>query len=100
MNPKRVLIVDDNAFILKSFSMVLSAHGYHPLMARDGGEAACLVARERPELVLLDINFPPDVGHGGGVPWDGFLIMDWLRRMEEARQKNKRVTSQHLTIEA
>jgi CheY-like chemotaxis protein len=36
-------------------------------------------------LILLDLIFPPDVGHGGGIAWDGFLIIDWLRRMEEAK---------------
>jgi CheY-like chemotaxis protein len=36
-------------------------------------------------LILLDINFPPDVAHGGGVAGDGFLIMEWLKRMEEAK---------------
>jgi DNA-binding response OmpR family regulator len=25
------------------------------------------------------------VSHGGGVPWDGFLIMNWLKRLEEAK---------------
>jgi len=25
------------------------------------------------------------VAHGDGVSWDGFLIMEWIRRMEEAR---------------
>jgi len=34
---------------------------------------------------LLDISFPPDVAHGGGVPWDGFIIIEWLRRIEEAK---------------
>jgi CheY-like chemotaxis protein len=86
MNGKRVLIVDDNPAILKSLSFLLAAQGYQPSIARDGGEAACAVCRERPDLILLDINFPADVGHGGGVPWDGFLIMGWLRKMEEARE--------------
>ncbi|MGH7967652.1 MAG: response regulator, partial [Limisphaerales bacterium] len=44
-----------------------------------------IVRRDHPDLILLDINFPPDVSHGGGVAWDGFLILDWLRRMEEAK---------------
>jgi two-component system cell cycle response regulator len=55
------------------------------LTADNGGEAVRLARAEQPDLILLDINFPPDVGHGGGVAWDGFLIMDWLRRMDEAK---------------
>src|SRR6185369_6044515 len=75
---------DDNRILLKVDSSKLKAHGYHTLTALDGGEAISTVRRERPDLILLDINFPPDVAHGGGVAWDGFLIMSWLRRMDEA----------------
>jgi CheY-like chemotaxis protein len=55
------------------------------LTAADGASAVSTVRRERPDLVLLDISFPPDVAHGGGVAWDGFLIMNWLRRIDEAK---------------
>jgi CheY-like chemotaxis protein len=41
------------------------------------------VRREKPDLVLLDISFPPDVG---GVSWDGFRIMDWLHRVDETKK--------------
>ena len=85
MNPKKILIADDNRIILKTVSTKISANGYRVLTAVDGGEAISTVRREKPDLILLDINFPPDVAHGGGVSWDGFLIMDWLRRMDEAK---------------
>ena len=35
----------------------------------------------QPDLIIVDLLFAPDVGHGGGVSWDGFLIVDWFRRM-------------------
>lgn len=82
---KKILIVDDNAVILKGMAAKLRQGGYEPLTAQDGGEAMNAVRRHRPDLILLDLNFPPDVGHGGGVAWDGFLIISWLRRMEEAQ---------------
>ncbi len=85
MNRKKILIVDDNAIFLKAVSMKLSASGYDVLTAEDGGSAVSLARREKPDLILLDISFPPDVAHGGGVPWDGFLIMSWLRRMDELK---------------
>src|SRR5207249_663001 len=37
-----------------------------------------------PDLILLDLNFPPDVANGGGLGWDGFLILRWLRRTRGA----------------
>jgi two-component system KDP operon response regulator KdpE len=84
MSGKRILIVDDSPIILRALSLKLKSEGYQPLTAADGGEAVSLVRREKPDLILLDIGFPPDVAHGGGVPWDGFLIMQWLQRMDEA----------------
>jgi DNA-binding response OmpR family regulator len=83
-NGKTVLIVDDSQIVLKTLSNRLRAEGYGVLTAADGSTAVSTVRRERPDLILLDINFPPDVGHGGGVAWDGFLILNWLRRMDEA----------------
>src|SRR5689334_12871467 len=77
---KKILIVDDSLIILKTLSIKLKAAGYQVFTAVDGSEAVSTVRRERPHLILLDIGFPPDVGHGGGVAWDGFLIMTWLRR--------------------
>jgi two-component system, OmpR family, KDP operon response regulator KdpE len=85
MNRKKILVVDDSLLILKLMSMKLTANGYDVVTAEDGGAAVSAVRTERPDLILLDLSFPPDVAHGGGVAWDGFLIMTWLRRLEEAK---------------
>jgi CheY-like chemotaxis protein len=85
MSQKKILIVDDSAVISKSLSITLNSNGYEVLVAQDGSEAVGIVRREKPDLILLDINLPPDVGHGGGIAWDGFLIMDWVRRIDEAK---------------
>ena len=85
MNPKRILIVDDSPILVKALSNVLSGAGYEVLKAQDGSDAVSIARREHPDLMLLDITFPPDVAHGGGIPWDGFLIMSWIRRMPECR---------------
>ena len=83
MNRKKILVVDDNKVILKAVSMQLTASGYEVLTAEDGSAALSTARYERPALILLDVGFPADVAHGGGVPWDGFRIIDWLRRGEE-----------------
>jgi CheY-like chemotaxis protein len=85
MNGKKILVVDDSPIIRKTFTMKLQSCGYEVLNAEDGSGAVSLARHEKPDLILLDISFPPDVAHGGGVAWDGFLIMNWLSRMEEAR---------------
>jgi len=83
--PRKILVVDDDAIILKTLCFKLKAAGYEVCTALDGGTAVSAVRKEKPDLILLDISFPPDVAHGGGVPWDGFMIIDWLRRLEEAK---------------
>ena len=85
MAQKKILIVDDDPILLRSLTRLLNDAGYDILTATDGSEAVSTARREKPDLILLDILFPPDVGNGGGVSWDGFLIMDWLRRQEETK---------------
>lgn len=85
MNRKKILIVDDNRVVVRALSMKLKTNGYDVLTAEDGSEAVSTTRKQKPDLIVLDISFPPDVAHGGGVPWDGFLIMEWLRRLDEAQ---------------
>src|SRR6516162_10028083 len=68
-NVRRILVVDDDKLILKTTSFKLKAAGYEVLTAEDGGSAIRQVRQLRPDVILLDLNFPPDVGHGGGIPW-------------------------------
>jgi CheY-like chemotaxis protein len=80
---KKILVVDDNEIILKTISLKLQGAGYKVVTALDGSEAVAAARKENPDLILLDITFPPDVG---GVEWDGFRIMEWFRRMEAIKK--------------
>ena len=80
---QKILVIDDNEIILKTTSMKLQSSGYQVFTALDGSEGVALVRKEKPNLVLLDITFPADVG---GVSWDGFRIMDWLHRVDETKK--------------
>jgi CheY-like chemotaxis protein len=81
---KKILVVDDDRIILKTLTIALSCKGYQVLTAIDGPGAVSMVSRERPDLILLDLNFPPDAANVGGALQDGFFIIEWLRRMGEA----------------
>src|SRR5258708_19375007 len=83
LKKKKILVVDDNEIILKTISLRLQGAGYEVVTALDGSEAVSAARKEAPDLVLLDISFPPDVG---GVEWDGFRIMEWFRRMENVKK--------------
>ena len=80
---KKLLVVDDNEVIVKTISVKLKSAGFQVFAALDGAEAVALVRKEKPDLILLDLGFPPDIG---GVPWDGFRIMEWLRRVDESKK--------------
>lgn len=73
--------MDDDAVVIRALSIKLKANGYEVLTAMDGAGAVKAVRTQRPDLILLDITFPSDVNT---VSWDGFLIMEWFKRLEEA----------------
>jgi CheY-like chemotaxis protein len=81
---KTILVVDDNKFILKAMSVMLAAKGYRVLVAESGAETIGILGREHPDLILLDLDFPPDLGNIGASLRDGFLILDWARRFGTA----------------
>jgi two-component system chemotaxis response regulator CheY len=56
---KRVLIVDDDPFIRRLIATTLEdVTHFELLQAGDGEEALAVAARERPDLVFLDIDMP------------------------------------------
>jgi CheY-like chemotaxis protein len=85
MSQKKILVVDDDKIIVRITASVLSGAGYEVTTAEDGAAAVAKARTVHPHLIVLDMMFPPDVAHGGGVPWDGFLIIAWLRRIEECK---------------
>ncbi len=83
---KKILVVDDNKVVLKAMYFSLTSQGYRVLMAETGSETITLLRKDRPDLILLDLDFPPDAGNIGGNLRDGFLIIDWARRMCDAEK--------------
>ena len=80
---KKILIVDDNEIVIKTITLKLQGAGYNVIAAMDGSEAVALARKESPDLILLDISFPADVG---SVQWDGFRIMEWFHRLDAAKK--------------
>ncbi|GAA4517320.1 response regulator [Nonomuraea ferruginea] len=58
--PVRVLIVDDDALVRAGLSMILGGAGDIAIVgeAGDGAEVPAMVARHRPDVVLMDIRMP------------------------------------------
>ena len=55
---KTILIADDMAVFREPIAAALRAHGYQTLCAADGKQALALMARQTPDLVLLDLSMP------------------------------------------
>jgi Fe-S oxidoreductase/ActR/RegA family two-component response regulator len=55
---RRILVVDDEEDIRVFLSTVLEDAGAEVLQATDGGEALAVMAREKPDLVTLDLSMP------------------------------------------
>jgi two-component system KDP operon response regulator KdpE len=62
MSTVTILVVDDEPQIRRVMRTSLSTNGYAVIEARSGEEALEILRKERPELVLLDVNMP---GIGG-----------------------------------
>ncbi|HKW65133.1 MAG TPA: response regulator transcription factor [Candidatus Acidoferrum sp.] len=62
MNAANILVVDDEPQIRRVLRSTLSSQGYVITEAKTGEEALDALRKERPDLVLLDMNMP---GMGG-----------------------------------
>ena len=61
-NKWKILIVDDDLSISRSYQKYLESEGYTVFTANDGREGYIAIDKERPDLVLLDINMPVKTG--------------------------------------
>ncbi|GAB6907972.1 Response regulator receiver protein [Desulfosarcina cetonica] len=74
MQPKTVLIVDDELSILVPLQYLLEKEGYVPKLAQSGKEAIEKIGEFKPALVLLDIMLPD---------LDGYEIYQLIRSRPE-----------------
>jgi len=55
---KKILVVDDNATLVRLIDQVLTQKGYEVFKANNGQEALRVLFDQRPDLVLLDVIMP------------------------------------------
>ena len=58
----KLLVVDDDRDLVELLDYALRREGYDVVRAYDGESAVEAVGRERPDLVVLDINLPKLTG--------------------------------------
>lgn len=59
---RNVLIVDDSKTELMHLSQILKKAGYAVATAQDGVEAQAVLARSKPDLILMDVVMPGQSG--------------------------------------
>ena len=86
MNNTTILVVDDEPQIRRVLRSTLSSSGYDVIEAKDGQEAVEMVIRERPSLILMDVNMPVMNGLEASskirLSFDGPIIMVTVRNSE------------------
>jgi len=56
MDRTKILVVDDNPMIRKGLSVRLRANGYEVSFAEDAISATAALAKQKPDLVILDLG--------------------------------------------
>ncbi len=56
--PRKILIVDDEAFVLRVTELSLKKGGYPLVFGRNGREAVKLAVDEQPALIIMDVQMP------------------------------------------
>jgi len=60
---KRILVADDEVYIVHILEFSLNMEGYEVISATSGEEALRKAEKERPDLVVLDVLMPGMTGH-------------------------------------
>ena len=70
----RILVVDDEQYILDMLKCTLEDEGYEVDVAADGKSALALLIEYQPDLVLLDIKMPN---------LNGYQVLELIRKKSE-----------------
>ncbi len=54
----KILVVDDEVYILHILDFSLGAEGFDVITATDGEEALAKAQREKPDLIVMDVMMP------------------------------------------
>jgi len=73
---KKILIIEDDAFISKTIALKFKNKGYVVFAAKNADEAEAIFAKDIPDVILLDIILP-------GV--NGFEILKHIKATEKTK---------------
>lgn len=74
---KRILVVDDEMYIVNILDFSLESEGYRVTTAANGEEALRMAVEQSPDLIILDVMMPKI---------DGYEVCRALKAKEETKQ--------------
>lgn len=60
---KKILLIDDDPDFVEAVRVIIASGGYDVKVAYDGAEGLEAVAKEKPDLIVLDVMMPVMNGH-------------------------------------
>lgn len=76
MTKRKILIVEDEATLLKALTEFLTLEGLEIISAMDGEKGLAMAKNELPDLILLDIILPKK---------DGYEVLDEVKKDEKTK---------------
>ena len=76
MKKIKILLIEDDTFLLNMYATKFELEGYEIISADDGEKALKAVGKEKPDIILLDILLPK---------MDGFEVLQELKKNEETK---------------
>ena len=70
-NSKKIVIVEDDAILLKALNLELLSNGFEVLSAINGESGLVLIKKEKPDMILLDLIMPK---------MGGFEVLEALKK--------------------
>lgn len=72
----RILVVEDDSFLLSAYKAKLAKEGFDVLIATDGEEALAVLDKDRPDIVVMDLVMPR---------MDGFTTLEAIRKRDDLK---------------
>lgn len=68
---KKVLLLEDDRFLIRMYKVLLEKKGYEVHMLENGGDALSVSKNTKPDIVVLDIIMPK---------MDGYAVVEELKK--------------------
>lgn len=72
----KILIIEDDGFLLQMYSEKLDIEGYEVSSALDGAKGLKMALSQKPDLIILDLKLPE---------LDGFQILERIRKDKKTK---------------